>query len=205
VKPNTGRMGANTLKQNNLTDRLKILLESLSHFDEQELYKIASCFKPKVIKRNSFLLNEGEVCREFYYLNSGCIRTYFIDKNGYEKTRYVMLDCSIGTALTSFISQQPSIEFIQAIDDSQLLSISHSDFYSLNNELENWRIFYQKILEMAYSFQNKKIEMLVTLTARQRYEQVLKENPALIQRLSNKVLASYLDMREETLSRLKSQ
>ena len=115
-----------------------------------------------------------------------------------------MFDCTIGTALASFISQKPSIEFIQAIDDTEVLSISHSDFYKLNNEMENWRIFYQKILEMAYSFQNRKIKMLVTLTAKQRYEQVLKETPAFIQRLSNKVLASYLDMREETLSRLKS-
>jgi TRAP-type mannitol/chloroaromatic compound transport system substrate-binding protein len=70
--------------------------------------------------------------------------------------------------------------------------------------MENWKNFYQKILEKAYSFQNRKIETLVTLTAKQRYEQLLTENPAFVQRLSNKVLASYLDMREETLSRLKS-
>jgi len=58
---------------------------------------------------------------------------------------------------------------------------------------------------MAYSFQNRKIEQLVTLTAKQRYNIVLKENPVLIQRLSNRILASYLDIREETLSRLKSK
>ena len=110
----------------------------------------------------------------------------------------------IGTALTSFISQKPSVEFIEALDDTQLLSISHSEFYRLNKDITNWKLFYQKILEMAYSFQNKKIEQLMTLTARQRYERILSENPILIQQVSNKVLASYLDMREETLSRLKS-
>ena len=71
--------------------------------------------------------------------------------------------------------------------------------------MNNWKIFYQKILEMAYSFQNRKIEQIVTLTAKQRYDNILKENPILIQRLSNKMLASYLDIREETLSRLKSK
>ena len=116
-----------------------------------------------------------------------------------------MLDNHIGTALTSFISQNPSVEFIEALDDTELLAISHSDFYQLNKEIDAWKNFYQRILEMAYSFQNKKIEQLVTLTAKQRYDIVLKENPALIQRLSNKVLASYLDVREETLSRLKSK
>lgn len=129
----------------------------------------------------------------------------FIDKNGHEKTRYIMLDNHIGTALTSFISQKPSIEFIEALDDTKLLAISYSDFYRLNREMNSWKHFYQRILEMAYSFQNRKIEQLVTLTAKQRYDRVLKENPTLIQRLSNRVLASYLDIREETLSRLKSQ
>ncbi len=66
-------------------------------------------------------------------------------------------------------------------------------------------ICYWKMLEMAYCFQNRKIEELVTLTAKQRYDNVLNENPILIQRLSNRVLASYLDIREETLSRLKSK
>ena len=97
------------------------------------------------------------------------------------------------------------MEFIEALEDSELLAISHHDFYRLNNDLVEWKNFYQKILEMAYSFQNKKIEALVTLPAKQRYELIMKENAIMIQRLPNKVLASYLDMREETLSRLKSR
>lgn len=116
-----------------------------------------------------------------------------------------MLDNHIGTALTSFISQKPSVEMIEALEDTELLAISHADFYRLNIQMDNWRNFYQRILEMAYSFQNGKIEQRVTLTAKQRYEVILNENPALVQQVSNKILASYLDIREETLSRLKSK
>ena len=188
-----------------MTEKLKYLLKTLADFDEKELEKIAECFKPKSVKRNYLLLHEGEVCKHFYYIHTGCIRTYFIDKNGHEKTRYIMLDCNTGTALTSFISQKPSFEFVEALDDTELLSINYQDFYRLNKEIANWKIFYQRILEMAYSFQNRKIEGLVTLTAKLRYQQLLKENPHFIQRLSNRVLASYLDVREETLSRLKSK
>lgn len=168
-------------------------------FDEHELERISDCFKSKSVTKNSILLNEGNICKEFYFVNTGCIRTFFIDKNGHEKTRYVMLDNHIGTALTSFISQKPSIEFIEVLEDTELLRIKHSDFYLLNKEMDNWKNFYQRILEMAYSYQNRKIEHLTTLTAKQRYDNVLKENPILIQRLSNRVLASYLDIREETL------
>lgn len=188
-----------------MTDKLKIVLKMFADFDEQELNKISDCFKPKSVTKNSILLNEGSICKEFYFINTGCIRTFFIDKNRHEKTRYVMLDNHIGTALTSFISQKLSMEFIEALDDTELLAINHSDFYRLNKEMNSWKNFYQRILEMAYSFQNRKIEQLVTLTAKQRYDIILKENPVFIQRLSNRVLASYLDIREETLSRLKSK
>jgi CRP-like cAMP-binding protein len=188
-----------------MIDKLKILLQKFADFDGKELEEIVNFFKPKTVKKNSILLHEGNVSREFYYIQTGGIRTFFIDKNGHEKTRYVMLDNQIGTTLSSFISQKPSIEFIEALEDTEFLAISHQDFYRLNKEIDNWKIFYQKILERAYSFQNRKIEALVTLTAKQRYDQLLKEHPIFIQRLSNKVLASYLDMREETLSRLKSQ
>ena len=151
------------------------------------------------------MLSEGEVCKEFYYIQKGCLRTYFLTRQGNEKTRLVTLDCSIGTALTSFISQKPSFEFIDVLEDTELFAINHTDFYKLNKDLIHWKVFYQRILEMAYSFQNKSFENLVTLTAKQRFEQVLNTNPILVQRLSNKVLASYLDITQETLSRLKSK
>ncbi len=187
-----------------MSETLKHVLLSLADFDKPQLDNIVTCFKPKTVRKNSLLLHQGEICREFYYVQSGGIRTYFINRQGQEKTRYVMLDCSIGTGLSSFIDQRPSFEFIDALEDSELLVISYADFYRLNQEMEQWQRFYQKILEMAYVFQTKKIESLVTMTAKQRYDQLIKENPMLIQRLSNRILASYLDMREETLSRVKS-
>jgi CRP-like cAMP-binding protein len=183
---------------------LRGLLKHIVNFDEQQLDRITGCFKSKIVKRNELILATGNTCKEFYFVHKGCIRTGFHTKEGREKTRYVMYDCSIGTALTSFISKQPSFEFIDALEDSQLLAISRDDFFKLNDELNEWKLFYQRILEMAYSFQNRKIESLVTTSARQRYENLMKDNPVLVQRLSNKVLASYLDIREETLSRLKS-
>lgn len=188
-----------------MINSLKYLLKNIVDFDEQHLDKIVACFKPKTVKQNTILLYEGDVCKEFYFIHKGCIRTCFIDKNDYEKTRFVMLDCSIGTALTSFIFQEPSSEFIEVLDDSELLAISQEDFYRLNKEIDQWKVFYQKILEWAYSYQNKKIKGLVTLTASQRYQQIMRENPDLIQRLSNRVLASFIDIKPETLSRLKSR
>lgn len=187
-----------------MTDKLKTVLLLLADFDKSELDEISACFRPKSLTKNSVLLHEGGICKEFYFIYSGCVRTFFMDKNGHEKTRYVLLENHLGTALTSFISQKPSTEFLEALEATELLAINHVDFYRLADEMNHWKAFNQRILEMAYSFQVRRMEQLVTLTAKQRYDSVQKENPKLIQRLSNRVLASYLDIREETLSRLKS-
>jgi CRP-like cAMP-binding protein len=188
-----------------MINKLKSILASYSTFSEQHLHHILSCFKPGSVKRNEILLHADEICDEFYFVCSGCLRIYFIDKEGYEKTRQVILDDSLGTALTSFITQKPSFEFIDAQENSELLAISHSDFYRLLTELVEWKTVYQQILEAAYLQQSRKVEALMTLNAKQRYQKLLKGNPVLIQRLSNRVLASFLDMREETLSRIKSE
>lgn len=188
-----------------MTDQLRAVLRLFAEFNESEMNEIVACFRPIPVSKSNLLLRSGQVCKEFYFVAKGGLRVYFIDREGREKTRYVMLENHIGTALAGFVAQAPGVEFIEAIDDSELLAISHADFYRLNRESHNWTLFYQRILEMAYSFQNRRIEQLVTLTAAQRYELVMKENPAFLQRLSNRVLASYLDIREETLSRLKSR
>jgi CRP-like cAMP-binding protein len=184
---------------------LRQLIQYFSPFDAKELDKVVECFHIRRLEKNAVLLHAGDVCKEFYFIHQGCIRTYFITKQGHEKTRYLMIEPSIGTALTSFISQKPSFEFIDALEKTELLAISHTDFYRLAAEVPAWKSFYLKIMEMAYSFQNRKIESLVTLSATERYHQLLKENPKVVQRLSNKIVASYLDIKQETLSRLKSK
>lgn len=188
-----------------MKEQLRSVLNYIVPFKEEELEEIMQDFHYRAFRKNERILSEGMVCREFYFIQKGSIRTYFIDRKGTERTRYIMLENWIGTALSSFVAQQPSVEFIEAMEDGELLYISHQDFFRWNEQSENWKHFYQKILEMAYAFQNAKIESLVTLSAKERYQKVFRENPALVQRVSNRILASYLDINPETLSRLKSR
>ncbi len=185
---------SNNFKRNTLID-----------FNEDQLNKIRARFKPINVKRNTYLLQEGEVCKDLYYIHTGCIRTFFIDEEGVEKTSSAIPDNNFGTAWTSFISQDPSLEFIEATEDSELLVISYKEFCKLVNTDIFWKEFYLKSLELAYLNQSRKIEALMTLNAKKRYQKLLKGNPSLLQKLSNKTLASFLHMREETLSRIKSK
>lgn len=174
-------------------------------FQGQYPDKIIASFKPLKISRNKYLLCEGEVCNALYYVQQGCIRTFFVNKEGVEKTSSVMLENDFGTAWTSFISRQPSLQFIEAAENTRLLTISYSEFHRKINADNFWKEFYLKCLELTYLNQSRKIEALMVLDAKQRYQKLLKGNPRLIQKLSNKIVASFLDMREETLSRVKSK
>jgi CRP-like cAMP-binding protein len=188
-----------------MTDKLRTMLMKFADFDEDELEKNEARFKLKHVAKNTILLNVGNICKEFYFVKKGCLSNYFINKDGFVKTRLIILDGEAGTALTSFISQTPSIEFVEALEDSELLTISHLDFYDLVKREPKWQAFYQSFLEATHLYQSRKVEALMTLNATQRFQKLLKGNPVLIQRLSNKVLASFLDMREETLSRIKQR
>jgi CRP-like cAMP-binding protein len=186
-------------------EQLKRYLNLNISISEYKIEEIVNKFKPLTIKKNTILLSQGETCNKLYFVNTGCIRTYYITGQGHEKSRFIAVEGMIATALSSFISQQPSFEFVDALEKSELLYISHSNFYGLVNEMPEWEKFYLKLLEFAYLYQNKKIEELVTLSAIKRYAILMKEHPIYIQRLSNKILASYLDITQETLSRLKSK
>ncbi len=188
-----------------MIEQFKALIKNDVGGSEETLNKIAACMKPEKVKRNTILLAQGEVCRKFYYLHTGCIRTFYITQQGQEKTRKILFEDSPFTALMSFITQQPHLEFMDALEDSEMLSMSHTDFFRLLEEIPEWELFYRKLLEKTFVFQNKKIEELVTLSAKERYDKLLKENPQYIQRLSNRVISTYLDISQETLSRLKSK
>jgi CRP-like cAMP-binding protein len=186
-----------------MTDKLRTGLKMFVDFNEHELNTISDRLKQRSVTKNTILLNQGSICKEFFFVQKGCLGNCFLDKEGFVKTQSVILDGNMGTALTSFITQTPSVEFIEALEDSELSIISHADFYGLMNDMPNWKDMYQKFLETTYVYQSRKVEALMTLDTKQRFQKLLKGNPALIQRLSNKVLASFLDMREETLSRIK--
>ncbi|MBA4852129.1 Crp/Fnr family transcriptional regulator [Emticicia sp. BO119] len=188
-----------------MKEKLRNYLRINTKLNDEQIDSIASYFKPKTIKKNTFLLSEGEICKELYFVHSGCIRTYYLTTQGHEKTRYVAFEGSIATSIASFISQQPSLELVDALEDSVVYVISHKDFHGLIAELPAWAEFYRMLLEMAYLYQNKKIENLVTLSAKQRFDKLMAETPIYIQRLSNRILASFLDITQETLSRLKSK
>lgn len=172
--------------------------------EDCEIAHICSHWHPRNVKKQESLVQQGALCREFYFVTKGCIRVFFMTDKGIEKTNHIALEHTIISAMSSFISQEPSFEMIDALEDTEFLAIGHEDFYKLIDTCRPWELFYRFMLETAYITKVKRMEARLTLSAKDRFALVLQENPAFTQRVPNRILASYIDVTQETLSRLKS-
>lgn len=172
---------------------------------DMELGTVLSRFKLTDTQKNAFLLSQGQTGRCSYFVAEGSLRIFFLDESGREATRYVALENRFATALVSFITGKPSDEFIQVLEPGKVLYITRDDFYGLFETVPAWEKFYRNYLETAYVNNTGRLMSFLTMDASEKYRQLWAENPELLQRMSNKSVASYLNISQETLSRLKSK
>ena len=171
----------------------------------EDLKIILSYFKIVKKKKNEILLSAGKISQVSYFVKKGCLRLFFIDDNGKDVTRYIAFENQFATALVSFITNEPAKETIQVIEDSELLYITHKDFRNLMKLMPKWKDFYNIYLEKAYVNNSKRLTSFTTLNASERYNQLFQINPNIVKRLPNKIVASYINISQETLSRIKSK
>ncbi|OIN55681.1 Crp/Fnr family transcriptional regulator [Arsenicibacter rosenii] len=172
---------------------------------EEELNTILSYFRPLTLTKNELVVTHGQTSQRTYFVGKGCLRVFFIDDKGQEATRYFAFENQFATALVSFITGEASEEFIQATELTKLLYISHHDFYHLLDTIPQWEKFYRYYLENAYVNNTKRLMSFLVQDAAEKYRMLLAENPVIVRRLSNKLVASYLNISQETLSRLKAK
>ncbi|SFD58654.1 cAMP-binding domain of CRP or a regulatory subunit of cAMP-dependent protein kinases [Flavobacterium phragmitis] len=190
----------------------KMIYEQLSNYikknidvSEDDLNTILSYFKPLKKTKKELLLAQGQISQQTFFVGKGCVRIFFINEEGKDVTRYIAFENQFATALVSFITKNPAQENIQVIEKSELLAITHEDFNYLMKIIPQWREFYSNYLEKAYVNNANRLMSFTTMDALERYNQLLKINPTIVKRLPNKIVASYINISQETLSRLKSK
>lgn len=188
-----------------MTELLASYIRDKITVTDEELQTILSYFKFIKLKKNEVLLSHGEASQRTFFVNKGCIRIFFINSDGQESTRYFAFENQFATALVSFITSEPSEELIQAVEPSEVFYITHKNFFHLLDMIPQWGKFYRMYLELAYVNNTNRLMSFLTQDAIEKYRLLLEENPVVVRRLSNKMVASYLNISQETLSRLKSK
>ena len=184
---------------------LKKYITSRTVISEKEMDLICSFFTPLNTKRNEILVRYEEICQQYYFVNKGCIRLFTINKEGTETSRFFAFEGGFGTALPSFIDQQPAFEYLQTIEKSELLVISRTDFYHLVATLPEFALLYREILELGFITAQKRIYGFQGFDALEKVKWIIENQPHFLLRVSNKMAASYLGISPSTLSRIKSK
>lgn len=171
----------------------------------ENLDKVLSHFEALKAKRGTHLLTQGDVCKYVYFIAKGCLQVYVLDKNGNEATRSFYFENGWVTDIFGFKNQTPSSEFIKCIEQCELLRIHFGPFQALCREVPQFDALYKEILEASYNNTVYRLNTLTALNALERVQWLMETKPLIMTRLSSKLIASYLGISPETLTRLKSK
>ncbi len=171
--------------------------------DEQEI--IRSVFHPRKFKKGQYLVSAGAVCHHQIYVTEGLVYAYFIDLGGHEHViQLAQEDWWIGD-LESYVTQKPGRLFVRALEDGATLEAHYEAIQKLYNEVPKFERFHRILTQNGYVAFQRRVLQNLSLNAEDRYMAFREKYPKLESRIPQKVVASYLGMSAEFLSRLKKR
>lgn len=174
-----------------------------SNFTQKLLLFFERNAREKVIQKGDFLTKEGDIERNLYLVESGAVRVFYLTEFDEQITRFGYKD-SLINSLSSFIKEQPSEFYIEAIRKTTVKIISKAELIRLRNESDENLRQYIELLESLIKQQiDREIDLLIT-SPTERLKRVLDRSPNLFQHVPLKYIASYLRMKPETLSRIRN-
>lgn len=165
----------------------------------------SSHYLRKIVAKNEFLLREGEVCKGTYFVEKGLLRMYSIDKNGKEHIIQFAPEKWLISDRSSLYFNEKSRYFIEAVEDSEVLELKNDFFSNINAAFPNTIENNDKLLQKHIRSLQNRVNSLLADTAEERYMSFIKMYPDLLQRVPQWMIASYLGITPESLSRVRKE
>lgn len=183
---------------------LHFLTQHISMTETEKKY-MTSLMVEKVYKKNETVLRQGEVEKHLSFIEKGSVRYYYINPNGYEKCLLFGFENWFMCEAVSFLTQTPSFCFIETMTDTKVWRISHENLYQSYEHTEHGNKFGRLMMEQMYIAKTLRERSFITQTAEQRYLDLLKSNPKIIQEVQLKHISSYLGITPQALSRIRKR
>ncbi len=174
-------------------------------FNNTETDTITACFQQKLFDKGGYFVKEGKTSLQMGFLETGQFQYYSITEQGEERTTYISLPNTFVASLLTYLTETPARENIRALTNAALWVIDKKDVVDLQNQIPGFKDFYIKLIEWQICCIDKAKFDLIILTAEQRYEKVLKEEPELLQQVPLQYIASMLGITPRHLSRLRNK
>ncbi|GAB2675709.1 Crp/Fnr family transcriptional regulator [Flavihumibacter cheonanensis] len=178
-------------------------IESYVSLSGTDWDQIAATLEMVFIKKDTILLEEGKICRYLYFLESGLMR-FYIMKDGKDITKFFTDAPFCFTSQVSFTKGLPAQENIEALEDSVIWQMPVDKANQLL-QIRGWSDFVRILIQQVQSYTESILQELQTVTAEERYRNMLMKEPQLVQRIPLKYLASYLGIAPQSLSRIRKQ
>jgi CRP-like cAMP-binding protein len=167
--------------------------------------EIASRFEEKNISKGGFFLEEHKISNEYFFLENGFMRAFAFDTQGNDVTTGFYSSNQVAFEVSSFFTRIKSKENIQALQDCDGWFINYEQLNDLFHTLPEFREFGRSILVKGFAALKVRMLSMITETAEQRYEALLKTNPEIFQQAALKHIASYLGITDTSLSRIRKE
>ena len=156
------------------------------------------------VPSKAILLEEGKIAEKLYLIHKGCLRLFFYNE-GKDITFQFFFEGDFVASFDSLYKRTPSLFYLESIEPTELTAIRREDFYNqINNNLSFRQLYEEKLIDRFHAYQQLFLSRIKN-TPQQRYEELLKEYPNIIQRVSQHYIASYLGITPVSLSRIRNR
>lgn len=170
---------------------------------EKELF-LSSIVIKSVLKRE-LILYQGQICKKIFFVEDGSLRAFNLNKDGKETTiMFAIKDWWI-TDMYSFINQKPALLHIEALENSIIVELDFYVLEELYKRVPTLERFFRIIFQNAYVREQLRVLHNISLSTEERYEQFIEKYPAMVEKITQKQIASYLGVTPEFLSAIKKK
>ncbi len=180
-------------------------LRRLVPLTDAELAKVTAAYRPQQVPRKDMLLQAGEVCDHEWFVMKGCLRTFFIDEKGKEITLSFAPEGWWVGDLSSFSQRMPSRFFIQALEDTELLAIRSDEKERLFTTVPALERAFRLLVQRHLSALQDRFVHALSSPAEVCYSDFLQKYPGLSERIPQQIIASYVGITPEFLSKLRGR
>ncbi|MBB5636389.1 CRP-like cAMP-binding protein [Pedobacter cryoconitis] len=183
-------------------DKLREHIEKIVPLSDDEFAFVCTHFTPKKFKKHQFLIQEGEAVKYSYFIITGLLKLVHTDETGKQRIVSFAMEDWWESDYYAFYTQTLATMSLECVENTEVLCLSFEDYRKLCDGLQKMERFFLEKSNFGFIASQRRIISWLTSNAKERYEQLLKQYPALIQRVPKSLLASYLGVSRETLSRL---
>jgi CRP-like cAMP-binding protein len=172
---------------------------------EAEFAFFRGYLRPLMLRKRQHLLRAGEVCATYAFVTHGCLRSYSLTTEGHEHTLQFAPEDWWVSDLYSLLTRQPSTMSIDALEDSQLLLLDQGDLETIYAQCPVFERYFRLLMQSRYVVLQERVNAALSQTAAEKYQYFLRKYPTIVQRVPQHVIASYLGITPESLSRVRRQ